>query len=379
MNFTMHGWSNFASSNNITVKIVWTLLILTSLSAGLYNIGITVNDYYKFDVITNIARADARSIQFPAITVCTKDMHQERLSISNSQVDVYTNFYNISFLSFIENPTFKNKELNKSFDLEYFKIPKSYGNCVRFKNLAKDSVTDELEEFILNISRYVEYSKDIRWQKFNYFEFYISDTDLNSFLDLLPTKLYFAYDHQIGIIRTEVETKLPSPYNPCLVEVPDLQINCIEKCINNEIASKYNCSIPSYYTVEELDECFSKPKFHPSKINNFDSVLYDNYISSITNLTTLLYPKCENKCPKECQTARYSTRISQENRQDNDKTNFKFFIFDFSSLVINQIPKMSTFSLVSSIGGNFGLFIGISFLSFFEFFEFLIKLFQIIY
>ena len=39
---------------------------------------------------------------------------------------------------------------------------------------------------------------------------------------------------------------------------------------------------------------------------------------------------------------------------------------DFSSLEITQIPKFTSFNLVSTIGGTLGIFVGIRFLSIVE-------------
>jgi hypothetical protein len=47
--------------------------------------------------------------------------------------------------------------------------------------------------------------------------------------------------------------------------------------------------------------------------------------------------------------------------------------------VIDQIPKMNSFDFISNLGGNFGLFIGISILSFAEFIELFIEIILIFF
>ncbi len=47
--------------------------------------------------------------------------------------------------------------------------------------------------------------------------------------------------------------------------------------------------------------------------------------------------------------------------------------------MIDQIPKMNSFDFISNLGGNFGLFIGISFLSFAEFIELFIEIILIFF
>jgi hypothetical protein len=51
-----------------------------------------------------------------------------------------------------------------------------------------------------------------------------------------------------------------------------------------------------------------------------------------------------------------------------------FFYESLSYTVIDQIPKMNMLDLISNIGGNLGLFIGVSFLSFAEIIELFIEI-----
>jgi len=371
-NSTMHGLPNFERSHVTLVKISWVLVTLASLIAGFYNIWATLVDFYNYDVITNVGRADAISMIFPAITVCAKDFYQFRYNQTNN----FFLYYNLSFLWFIDHPLFKTKQLNISSDFEVFKIPKTFGNCVRFKSPANETATAVLDILTFNITRFLFVGNNQqRLAMFDYFEFYISDGDLNSFLGLVPSKVSTSHEYEIGITKAEIETKLPEPYNRCSASVSDLYANCIEMCINQEIASKYNCSIPSYYTYKKLKNCFDAPEPHSvhvqHKNNLYDTTAYDSYIDKVANRTNQFYSMCESKCPKECTAVRFISEMTSQ--FVSNYVSLSFFISDYSSLVINQIPKTDVFSLVSSIGGNLGLFIGISFLSFVEIFEFFIK------
>jgi hypothetical protein len=61
--------------------------------------------------------------------------------------------------------------------------------------------------------------------------------------------------------------------------------------------------------------------------------------------------------------------------------NYVFFNVYYGNLqytVIDQIAQMNGFDLISNIGGNLGLFIGISFLSFAELIELLVEILCII-
>jgi hypothetical protein len=59
------------TGNNIFFKIFWTLLMLGLFGVGFWNIALAVNDFYNYDVITNIKRVTPDEFTFPAITLCS--------------------------------------------------------------------------------------------------------------------------------------------------------------------------------------------------------------------------------------------------------------------------------------------------------------------
>lgn len=81
------------------------------------------------------------------------------------------------------------------------------------------------------------------------------------------------------------------------------------------------------------------------------------------------FRKDVNKCPQECQSSQFNVQVTFGDRIEN-RTSLKFVLAELSSLELTQIPKMNEFSLISSIGGSLGLFIGVRFLSFVEVVEF---------
>lgn len=56
-----------------------------------------------------------------------------------------------------------------------------------------------------------------------------------------------------------------------------------------------------------------------------------------------------------------------------------FFIPVFDLLEITQIPKYNVFTLVASIGGSLGLFVGVSFIHFVEAFVFIVDLVSFVF
>ncbi len=358
---------------------------VSSIGYGLYNITKTVVDYYNFDVITNIERITQHNAPFPSVTICypnegiyctdhSKETDYQENSIKNP-------LYNFTIKSMVKYAKYKGKYLDLN-DLQAFRILNSNGNCVRFNGIdmvtgnnsleTVDSLEDSFEividnYFSENISGiYYEYftsiGKSDRTLKPN-FQAYVGDNYLNSYSNPIPLNLQLGFFSQISIVNTDIEKKLPKPFNPC-VDPEDKayrQTNCIEICINKNVQNKYNCSIQSYYRVDGLESCgtyfYSKYPFW----------LYDSIY--VENITSEFYDICEGQCSKECHSTKFNVIIlgAQQNVPLGPPyygTNrFVFFVSDFSTLLITQIPKMNFFDLVANIGGTLGLCVGLSLVS----------------
>lgn len=180
---------------------------------------------------------------------------------------------------------------------------------------------------------------------------------MNSFINDVPLGVTSSNAHRILIVKTDLEVKLGEPYNQCSesVDVSYRQINCIEICIYEQVKSKYNCSIPSYYEIKGFLNC----------------------VQDLNQLTIEFYSQCESGCVKECVSSKFSTRLTSNNVTSS--TLFYFSVNDLSTLKITQIPKMTVFDFVANIGGTLGLFVGVSFLSFVELLELSIDLFFILF
>lgn len=219
-----------------------------------------------------------------------------------------------------------------------------------------------------------------------YNDFFVSASDnyLNAYFKRLDFVTLFSKNYYtLTTSKVQVEKKLGEPYNSCDASrgIKYRQLNCIEECINQGIAEKHNCSIPSYYELKRLKRCFNElsgnKTANTGKSMEYSKVDWDwlsEYPFTVENLAMEFHDTCEKKCPKECESSSYSPlKIIQQNDLSN-KIRMVFKLSDFSSLEITQLPKMSVYDMVANIGGNLSLFIGISFVSVVEVFEFFIEL-----
>lgn len=365
------------------LRALFAILILTSLLLGLYNIREVVNDYYQFDVITNIERVSPKTVTFPAITICaTPAYHRSRYKSDGTQISQENNVVDkqLSMINFLNQIKFFNSLTQTELTLnishfEYFQIIDYDLLCIRLNgasnrqldpikvNRTSDQITVEFNNKYRQIVSETDYF-DYTFSN-DYFEIFISDNYLNSFADSLPYGLNFGKIYDVSIVKSDIEHKLDEPYNSCRKSSVNQNYNkqnCIGVCIYRKIGNELNCTF--------LDSLFS-----------FDGVRECEDYVAVKDYWPDWLKKCERECPIGCDSIKFSLQatIRETFSSVDSGTQFFFSVVDFSSLEITQIPKMNGFSLISNIGGALGLFMGISFLNFIEIFEFIIDIFFLIF
>jgi hypothetical protein len=200
---------------------------------------------------------------------------------------------------------------------------------------------------------------------------------------------------------------LPDPYSNCLPSASDINnhpsfiykeyikqsetynfANCKEDLINQWIISKCNCSNIFLHNIFKVPACLNfGDKKRQCADFEYDFYLKNNLAAHQTNLCPNL---CENnEYSLTLSSARYpsdsylkilkkSPIISTKYKNVSDYKlrqsvcSFRVYYESLSYTAIDEVPEMTFISLVSNIGGTFGLFMGASLLSFIEIFDFLI-------
>jgi len=363
------------TTDKTAFKVVWTILVIISVAFGFYNIVEVKNDYFNFDVITNIERTTPDNGTFPAITICTYDRYRRDRYRNGTLVSGPVRIVNSSnFTRFIRFRYLTNMTVNMTNRLDFFKIPEPQPNlanvnydCFRFNAANNKSIylitsNSSLDYYFVQITNhYIERISDIEYFNYSLFDpffiVFIADNYLNSFEKVKPLVLELDTRHEIKIGIASTETKLGEPYNPCKEsssEQPYHQMNCIEACIFREIKVKYNCTYNSLFVIDGLQQC-------PRNLG-------------LKKLKDEFSLGCKRECPESCDFISFSFSSFNTLRSNTDFTQFHFSIPDFSSLNITQIPKMNGFAYICNIGGALGLFMGISFLNIVEIIEFIIDI-----
>ena len=355
----------------------WVVLILLVFAFGFQNISLAVNDYYKYDKITNIERVTPKYVKFPAITICSHEGYLREYYRNGSLINRDIVFSNLlkQFVNFKETyfySTENNSYLNVSNQLDIFKISnpinRLFVDCLRFNavtnksvKLFKASSTEDRYKIQLN-NFYVENISNNEYLNItfnsNLVFVYVSDNPLNSFENLFNSRLIANRSYTFGIQKESIEDKLTDPYNICKessVDEPYSRMNCIEACKYKQIKNKYNCTFNStLFSIQGLSQCAL------------------NY----TDLMAEFSVNCLEECPLEsCFSEKFTFDIINPN---SDPPVFRFFFRDLSTLNITQIPKTDGFTFLNNIGGGLGLFMGIAFPNLIEFLQFIFEIFSVI-
>jgi len=205
---------------------------------------------------------------------------------------------------------------------------------------------------------------------------------------------------------------LNQPYNNCLKNVSDFRQNktlinhilmiarkysrrdCYYLCAHLAILEKSGCGCDSSLKSVERN-CI--PQWFENKLSKQKLCVRD-FLNEFKKKDP--YEMCSQYCPLECDSISYTVipyseqftstgPIGNISKSENGLEKFTTYeqvkksyiaiLVYYKNLkytLISQEPKTRLFTYISSIGGTFGLFLGISFLSFLEIFEIL---FEIIY
>ena len=191
--------------------------------------------------------------------------------------------------------------------------------------------------------------------------------------------------NEISVTRTFIN-KLGLPYNNCLKDVKSIdsfdsdifknmihstnysyrQTDCIDYCLGREIYKFLNITnkIDHWLNINIQSLNVSQAEF----INIYLKIIQNGF-------------DCYSECPEECDSIKYETShtFTKSSSKIDNLVVFNIFYPTLDYTVIDQIPKMNSFDFISNLGGNFGLFIGISFLSFAEFIELFIEIILIFF
>jgi hypothetical protein len=386
---TSHGLPNVLRTPRKSIKCMWLLLFLIFSSIGSYMVYKTISNYLEYEIVTKIEYIRENPIEFPAVTI--RNLRNSKNVVKLKDLIVFCIFDN----KICDENDFETSV--NSLGLYSYKLKRKksnlpgpeYGLSLGF-HLGNDTsgslALDGLQVVVHNHSSFPGF----------YMGYGINGHNV------APG---YATNLEIKRIHTN---KLNVPSSFCLKDTTSL---------NSFDSDLYRYMITSTNFTYNQKDCFN---YHLGREMN----KYLNITNKIDDWMTVFSKKSHSKtliklmeqnfkgnftleCPLECDSVRYDVSISfskiipegyikflKENdllsflnpkfklSTENDSKNLatiSVFYNDLEYTRISQLPKMDFFDLISNIGGNLGLFIGISFLSFAEIIELFIETFYILF
>jgi len=369
---TSHGLPSVFRTDKICLKLMWLSLFIFGSLFGILTVIKTTETYLNYEIVTNIQVINEIPTAFPAVTFYF--LKNNRFNLLNNSIILKCSFNKIK----CDSNDFHFNQDNQGYTSFSFKNQTSYfgGSIFGFE------LKLNLEKILIDNGTIFDDSDGVRIIIHNssYDPAYYKGRSSDGF-NVAP-----GFNHLISIKRI-FSYKLGLPYNNCLKDIKSIdsydsdvfryiiqstnysyrQTDCFNYCMGRELYKLMNIS----NKIDHFANVFTK--FESKKSDSLKEYfeLFKNGITSI----------CGNDCPLECDSIEYETSLSFNKFITNNTDNIVSFILFYTSLdytMIDQISKMDGYDLISNIGGNLGLFIGISFLSFAEFIELFIEIIYII-
>ena len=423
----------YNSLSQAIIKIIFTpqhyilrmfllTFVLSSSSLSSYLVIKSFIDYFNFRVSTTSRTIYETPTLFPKITFCNLNTFATEFAWNLTQMGIDDgsslsiedkkklghNLDDILLDCFYNGSPCNSSEFTWMYDLWY-------GNCFVF-NSGLDSTLKESSfagpYYGLHLTLYVNVYEKLLYSLTNRLGalIRIGNSSFSYYYDDGGVFVAPGFETFINVDR-EFKLVMPKPYSDCEIDSNspkfmqglDLynsisesdyeytQQLCFVQCYQRFIISKYNCSHPWFLSLflHVINKCTSeqndliKDKFNREFINKY----------------------CISQCPLECVQTLYTTsmsfshfsldsiRIKNNSHLSSDfiyrnldsaatmeKSVVKVNIFydKLSYTLTTESPQMDAISLLGSIGGNLGLFLGVSVFSLCEIVEAFIEIFYLI-
>jgi len=360
-------------TKNIILQLIWIIFILGSFAFSVYYFITNIKNYLAFNVNTSIDQLFEKQPEFPSVSICSNE-------INNDNFDI-----NILNLEFNENP------LDWTDYFEFFK-DSYYGYCYRFNsgvNMFNQSTKILRASFArigLNLQFYYETISDFGELVVLIQNQSMPDSTLFGNGNSISSGCFYYYSVERNFVK-----KLPQPYNNCYKDVSLFSFNktiinyilnknisythnkCIDLCLSLKYNETNNCGCKLDTLDEFWTKCFS------SKNTELSDCTYG---FAMDFASANQYELCSEYCPLECESFTYkisqtiqpiivSGNLSSDflypqfKTADNFSKNFfsiRVYYENLKYTLISESPQMELFGLISSIGGTFSLFLGLSFI-----------------
>ena len=434
---TCHAIPNIIRTRNHFIRIMWVVAFLASFIYSIISIVNMVVDYLSYGVVVNIEAVQDFELEFPAITICNYNPIDYTEKEAILTVDEYLfNITNKTSNSFsFNNKGYSKDSCNRKYkqyfvsdsekflkfgfsldkmliDCQYDGKPCSkddffpltspiFGKCYSFnsgksysgseipvKKLTRNGLNNGLKlQLYVGASEYLPC-----WMHENGALVVVHNRLVPPLYIEEGIKIQTGAETNIGINKVQIQI-LPSPYSGCVQDVYS---------INSYDSESYRRTVENY-NIYTQKWCILGCATTLNLINNMKNCASKDLqcIKDNTNISSY-FPQCSTECPMECECnhftlysnfAKFPSKAYAEyllSHQDFlAKCPYKNVTMDqLSNSVLSlnvyyekaiyqrivETPQTNSITLISNLGGQLGLFLGVSLLSFVEIFEVLIEI-----
>jgi len=355
---TFHGVSRIISSEKPIQKLFWVTIIFSMYAYFSASVAKNVLEFLKYPVVTNINTVYENDAAFPAVTICNGIPLECSFNAQRCHPSNFLPRNNICYAF--------NSGLNYSlFPVKILKstIPGVRNGLSLTLNIIQGNY---ISVMVYNQSADPNLDKALRVAK-------------GIELDL--------------VLKRVLSSKLSEPYSNCkkeyIFEPKPLDIlnqnsysyyqsECFYLCqVQHEMeicnqTTEFNSNFQFYFTNKGF---FFKFYNQQQKLcYQKDPSLLDSVTAKFQNLGANTI--CEKQCPIECDSISYSLD-KNANFINRSYSQVNIYYEDFFYTSITEEPKTSFDSLIGTIGGLLGLFLGASLTSFFELIDLTFSLFLV--
>ena len=353
---------------HLVVKLIWIISILVLLGLSVFFIYEQFLVFqFKYEVTNSIIVSEETS-QFPTVSICIPF----ETKLSSDQISFKNKINECSFESTSCNWThFEIDESDKSNVCYRFNSGKDANNrSIEIRNISSDDLYMGFN-LTLNLSNF--------WKSVDYnskFYIYIDNS----------TSIFIPF----GKLSVGERIKIPSGEN--LIRIKRTftsELNCLgTTALFSNFKSKYidyfKKNNKSYLKTDCLDLCYIEHLCDCEINNDFvDCVKDKNNDCLRTRLNKSSIKTCDTNCPSKCESISYDRTLSflghyfdQNKSVAGNKLTLVVYYprLEYKSSI--QLPKITVFDWIASVGGILGLFLGVGFYSMIEVLTILVEAFS---
>mmetsp|Transcript_17596 Transcript_17596/g.41028 ORF Transcript_17596/g.41028 Transcript_17596/m.41028 type:complete len:501 (+) Transcript_17596:2-1504(+) len=382
---SMHGvhLASDSESYSLWFRVLWIFLVVASGGVLIWQIEKLIRDYEKFDVSTAYdIKSPSTSLDFPEVTVCNLNLFSATLQ-NETGILAPTNEQELESISVPLEDFIYYTQFNLRPDVDvntvWRPVITDFGRCWQFstnETVAYPGRDNGLhftawlgqDDFALGGSEQFGYNSDYAG-----IVIFVQQKGTTINHQLPSVTVAAGQQSIISIKRTQFNREKKRPWSKCTSQAPEYtQPKCRNNCLNAGMANFCGCRFISDFDRTDLDYCnfWTTDEEFATCWNDFNDTATLAQCNE-NDATSCAEPPCENTLFETIGTEVDHSQAFLEDFNETFVNNNVDVFINYGTLqyeVFTENPTITFATLLGSIGGSMGLFLGISVVSIIEIF-----------